>query len=228
MSVPGAVSADEELIHVREVLADVAVRVGADRIELFTGGAGIHGEYRVSFEAVSVPAQPDAIDMVDAVDVVERVRDLIHEFGFYAVEQAAADAADGADEEDEDRGGDDQPDDRVSQREAEQASDSTGNDGEGGEAVGAGVDAVRDQRGGPDALSDADPVHGDDLVTEEPDDPGSDHPADVGERLRVEEAVDGLPGGNDSATTNTMNRPRGLRHGRDRRCIGGMRYGVRG
>lgn len=118
MSVPGAVSADEELIHVREVLADVAVRVGADRIELFTGGAGIHGEYRVSFEAVSVPAQPDAIDMVDAVDVVERVRDLIHEFGFYAVEQAAADAADGADEEDEDRGGDDQPDDRVSQREA--------------------------------------------------------------------------------------------------------------
>lgn len=149
MSVPGAVGADEELIHVREVLADVAVRVGADRIELFTGGAGIHGEYRVSFEAVSIPAQPDAIDMVDAVDVVERVRHLIHEFGFYAVEQAAADATDGADEEDEYRGGDDQPDDRVSQREAEQDSDSTSNDGEGGEAVGAGVDAVRDQRGDP-------------------------------------------------------------------------------
>lgn len=130
MGAPGAVSADEELIHVREMRADVAVRVGADRIELFTGGAGIHGEYRVSFEAVPVPAQPYPVYPVNAVDVVERVRDLIHEFGFYAVEQTAADAANRADEENEDRGGDDQPYDRVSEGDAEQHTDPTGNDGQ--------------------------------------------------------------------------------------------------
>tara|TARA_B100000378_G_C18043664_1_gene411360 strand:- start:83 stop:376 length:294 start_codon:yes stop_codon:yes gene_type:complete len=86
MGVPGAVSADEELIHVREMDTDFVVRVGADRIELFTGGAGIHGEYRVSLETMPVPAQPDAVYPVDAIDVVKRMRDPIDQLGLNAVE----------------------------------------------------------------------------------------------------------------------------------------------
>lgn len=120
MGVPDAVSADEKLIHVREMRAYVAVRVGADRIELFTGGAGIHGEYRVSLETMPVPAPPDAVYPVNAINVVKRVRDPIDQLGLHAVEQTAADAANRADEKDEDRGGDDQPDDRIRQRKAQQ------------------------------------------------------------------------------------------------------------
>lgn len=81
MGVPDAVSADEKLVHVREMRADVAVRVGADRIELFTGGVGIHREYHVSLETMPVPAQPDPVYPVDAIDVVKRVRDPIDQLG---------------------------------------------------------------------------------------------------------------------------------------------------
>lgn len=56
-------------------------------------------------QPVPVPAKADAdaVDMLDPLDVGQCARDLVDEFGFYAVEETPAHAADSADQEDEDR-----------------------------------------------------------------------------------------------------------------------------
>jgi len=59
------------------------------------------------------------------------------------------------------------------------------------------VDAVRLQRGRPDAAPDADAVPGHHLVADRADDGGHHHDAEVGDPLGVEEAVDRLVPGED-------------------------------
>ena len=55
-------------------------------------------------------------------------------------------------------------------------------DGQAGEAVGAGVQPVGDQGGGADPPADADAVAGDDLVASESDDRGGGDGPEVGDR----------------------------------------------
>ena len=64
---------------------------------------------------------------------------------------------------------DQQADDRVGQRETGQHADRAEHHGQRGEPVGAGVQAVGDQRRGADPAADPDPVDGDQLVAGEPD-----------------------------------------------------------
>ena len=70
-------------------------------------------------------------------------------------------------------------------------------DGQRGEAVGAGVQAVGDERGGADASADADAVERDELVAGEPDQACGDEDADVGDGLGVEQAADRLVSGDE-------------------------------
>ena len=64
----------------------------------------------------------------------------------------------GAAQHEQDRDGDEDPDDRVGEREPQQHPDGAGHDGQGGEAVGAGVQAVGDQGRGADLASEANAV----------------------------------------------------------------------
>ena len=97
-----------------------------------------------------------------------------------------------ADQQHHDRGTDQEADDRIGEGEAEPDPDHAGDHGQGGEPVGAGMDAVGDQGRGADPAAHSDPVDRDGLVAGEPDQPGGQHPAQVGDRLRLDEPADRL------------------------------------
>jgi hypothetical protein len=60
---------------------------------------------------------------------------------------------------------------------------------QGGEAVGAGVVAIRDEGGAADALADADAVLGDCFVSDEAEEARESHEAQVVNRMRIEQAL---------------------------------------
>ena len=88
-------------------------------------------------------------------------------------------------------------DEGVGEREPGEYAEGAEDDGQRGEAVGAGVQAVGDERRGADASSDADAVERDELVAGEPDQSCGDEDADVGDGFGVEEAADRLVSGDD-------------------------------
>ena len=69
--------------------------------------------------------------------------------------------------------------------------------GQRGEAVGAGVQPVGDQRGRADPAADADAVERDEFVADEADEAGGGDPADVLDRRRVDQPADRLVAGDD-------------------------------
>ena len=87
-------------------------------------------------------------------------------------------------EDEEDGDGDEQADERVCEGPAGEHAEGAGDDGEGGEPVGAGVEAVGDEGGRPDLVAYPDAVHGDELVAEKADDAGGEDPADVADLPR--------------------------------------------
>lgn len=100
-----------------------------------------------------------------------------------------------APQHDQDRDRDQQPDDRVGQREPEQHADRAKDDRQRGEAVQPGVDPVGDECGRADLLADPDAADRDHFVAEEADDAGSDQQPRVVDGARVDEPIDGLPTG---------------------------------
>ena len=76
----------------------------------------------------------------------------------------------------------------------------SGDDGERGEAVGAGVVAVGDERGGSDARAFADAVERDELVAEEADDASGGDPSRDSRWLRGDETADRFDGRRRSRT----------------------------
>ena len=111
--------------------------------------------------------------------VAQHLVDAVDEVGVHRVHQAPVDVAGGVLEHHEDRDRDDQTDDRVGGVPSE--SDSAGADehGERGEAVGTGMQPVRDQRCRADVAPHPDPVARDQLV------PGEAHQAGDGDRPQV-------------------------------------------
>ncbi len=89
----------------------------------------------------------------------------------------------------------DQPDQRVCQGEAQCDPGRADNHGEGGEAVGACVDAVGDQGCGSDGASYSDAVDRDELVPDEPDEAGNRDPTEMLDRGGVHQPADPLPAG---------------------------------
>jgi len=96
-------------------------------------------------------------------------------------------------EHEQDRNGKGQADERVGDRVAGQHAKRAEQHGQRGEPVRAGVVAVRDQRRRPDLLADADAEDRHSLVPEKPDDGSRDDPANVLNRLRVQQAIERLP-----------------------------------
>ena len=125
--------------------------------------------------------------------------DLVDNARLDAVEHAGENGPGRLPDDAEDGDGDKQPDDRVGKRKAQPHAERTGDDGEAGKAVGAGVIAVRDQRGAVDLAADADAKHRDRLVAEKADDAGGGEPAEMRRRLRMDQAVDRLVARDDRA-----------------------------
>ena len=83
--------------------------------------------------------------------------------------------------------------------------DRADDDGEAGEAIGAGMIAVRDQGRAVDLAADADAKHRDCFVAEKADDAGGGEPAKMRHRLRMDQPVDRLVARHDRAEQDDEN-----------------------
>lgn len=102
----------------------------------------------------------------------------------------------------EDHHCDDEPDDRVGQREAQPDTRGAEHHGKAGQPVDAGMVTVGDERRALDLAADADAEHGDDLVADETEHPGRCHDAEHVDLLRVDQPVDRLVAGDQRAEQN--------------------------
>ena len=99
--------------------------------------------------------------------------------------------------------------------------------GQAGQPVGAGVVAVRDQRRAVDLPADPDAEHGDRLVAEEADDAGGGDPAELRDRLRMDQPVDRLVAGDERAEQDDQHDQRRRRGPRPARAVGEGPVGLR-
>jgi hypothetical protein len=129
-----------------------------------------HGGFHA--EPVPEPAHPDGLDLLDTGDGSDAMFGAVDQGWVDAIQQAPADVAGRAPQQDEYHGADQHADDRIGQRETGPRPDHAEHHCQRGEPVGAGMHAVGDQRRRVDLATDPDPVDGDQLVADEPDQPG--------------------------------------------------------
>ena len=101
--------------------------------------------------------------------------------------------------------GDHEPDERVGDLEAERHEQSSGDDSEADQSVGPGVVAVGDERRTVEAAAGAEADDRGQFVAEEADGAGDPEREQVLEVLRVQQAVDGLDGGDERAEEDRAN-----------------------
>ena len=104
-------------------------------------------EFGVGMQAVADPAHPHAVHRPHSRWPASAASAVSTSVGIDAVDQATEYVAHGRPQHGEDGHGDDQPDDRVGEREAQCHTAGADQHGQRGEPVGAGVQAVGDQRG---------------------------------------------------------------------------------
>jgi alpha-ribazole phosphatase/probable phosphoglycerate mutase len=168
-----------------------------DPVRLGQAEPGVHREAGLGPDAVPDPAQPQVLDVMHTRYRAQARLRRVDQVRVDGVHDPPVDVAGGAAQHDQDRHRDEQPDDRVGQRETGQHADRPRHDGQRGEPVRTGVQAVRDQRGRPDPAADPDPVARDELVAGEADQAGDDDDADVRDGLLVDQPAYGLVAGDD-------------------------------
>ena len=176
---------DSDRADVRQRRSGRVVDAAGQLLQLDHGCAPLCGHSDFGLQAVPGPAQSGR-GIVDSV-VSQRCCERVSEGWIDAVHQPAANVFYGSPEENGDRGGDEQPDDRVSEGQPEPDAEHAGDDGQGSEPVGAGVDAVRDQRGRADLPPDMDSVNRYELVPGKADKPCGQDPAQILYWLGLEE-----------------------------------------
>ena len=150
-------------------------------------------------QPVSEPADTDVVDPADARDVPRGVTDLAHEVRVGAVEHPGEDRLSRLPDDPENRDRDQQPDEWIGKRETEPHTDRPEHHREARQSVDAGVIAVGDERGAVDLAPDPDAEDGDRLVAGEAGDARRRHPAEMRDRLRMDQPVDRLPAGDEGA-----------------------------
>ena len=152
---------------IRSCSASWAMRWACARLSV-----GIDVEFGVGVQVMPDPAHPYAAHRADTGTGGERRFGGVDELRLHAVQQATEHIADRGAEHGQDRHRDDQPDDRVGEREPQ--CDATGGEqhGQRGETVCAGMQSVGDEGGGPDLASDPDAVQRDQFVADEADQSG--------------------------------------------------------
>jgi hypothetical protein len=178
---------------VQEVVAGLL----GDVVGLADRHVAVHGDVQLGVQLVPDPADPDAVAGEHRGDGPRRARDLLGQRRVDGVHQPPVDVTDRAAQHRQDRDRDQQADHRVGLRPAEGHPAGPDHDGQAGEPVGAGVPAVGGQGGRADPGAHPDAVARGQLVADEADDPGGGHPRQVVHPLRVDEPLDGLPGGHD-------------------------------
>lgn len=164
-------------------------------IALVGGADGVDGENTMIAVAESEPADPGEGHRMDTRGVARLVGDIVDDGRVDGVHEAVADLADRAAQHGEDGDRDEEADDRVCSIDSCPDRDGAEREGEGREAVGAGVVAVRDECRRADGVPLSDAVQGDKLIADEPCEPGGEQHPDVVDRAGVDQSVGGLPSG---------------------------------
>jgi hypothetical protein len=141
-------------------------------------------------ECVADPAQPHLADVQHAGSGAQDRLDLLGHGRVDAVHEPAADLADGLPPDRQDRHRDEQADDRVGPGPADRHPARSDEHGQRGIPIGAGVQAVGDQRRGANPAPGPDPVAGHYLVAGEPERSRHRDRAQVGHRVRVQQPAD--------------------------------------
>ena len=183
-------STSETRNPVQEVVIDALCDVVGGRY----GEVTIHGDPHVSLQTVAEPANSHFAYIHHAVDVRGDVFGASHEIWIDRVQEALSDAPSRLEEHPKDDNADYKSDDRVSRSPADGNSGGADENRERGQAVGAGMKTVGDERGGPDTATHPKPVAGDDLVAYQPDACRGHHEGEVVDVVRVKEPLDRLPG----------------------------------
>src|SRR3954447_16614425 len=168
-------------------------------IRVSDGRGAIHLDTDIGEQAVPEPARLGSENLGYALNTRSAMTDFVHKRGVDAVQHSGQYRLRGLPDNPEDRNRNQKANDRVGKRVAKPDAGGSEDDGEAGQAVGAGVIAVRDQRGALDLAADADAKHRDRLVAEETDEPGDRHPEQLRDGLWMDEAVDRLVPGNQGA-----------------------------
>jgi hypothetical protein len=119
-----------------------------------TGGHAevvVHDDVGFPVETVTDPSQSDCAHRFNARDVAQHVLGAVDQLGVDGIHEAVKHLAGGASQHGEDRECDQQADNRIGPVEPGGDPGGAEDDGEGREAVGAGVKSVRHQRGRSDA-----------------------------------------------------------------------------
>src|SRR5438309_361751 len=110
----------------------------------------IHGDPDVSLETVPDPPDAQLANVHDAVDATDNAFCGVHELRVDGVHETLSDTASRLKEHPNDRSADHKPDDRISPLPTDGDSHGTDENGQRGQAVGAGMKTVCDERSGPD------------------------------------------------------------------------------
>jgi hypothetical protein len=166
--------------------------LGRDRdvVGLDDRAVWIDTDLALGVERMADPAQPHLADGQNAGSGAQDGLDLLGQGRVHAVHEPAADLAGRLPSHRQDRDRDEQARHRIGPGPADCHPARSGEHGQRGVPVGAGVQAVGDQRGGADPASGPDAVVGHHLVTGEPE-RGRDRDRDqVGHRVRVQQPAD--------------------------------------
>lgn len=156
-------------------------------VSLTKADAGVDVELGIGVEAMSDPPHLHAAHCQDARLRGQRSFRGVNKCRVDTVKKPPEHVAHGGAQHCEDGKGDEYSDDGIGQRKAQCDTASAEKYCQGGESVGAGVEAVGNQGGRADTAADTDAVDSDQFVADEPDETGGSDPADVLDGDRVEE-----------------------------------------
>jgi len=166
--------------------------LGSDRdvVRLDDRAARIDTDLALGPEHAADPAQPHLPDVQHAGSGAQDRLDLLGQGRVHAVHEPAADLAGRLPSHRQDRHRDEQAHDRVGPGPADRHPARSDEHGQRGIPVGAGVQAVGDQRGGADPAAGPDAVAGHHLVAGEPERSRDRDRDQVGHRVRVQQPAD--------------------------------------
>src|SRR2546427_1856173 len=142
--------------EVRQMMKKVMPHFARDLMAARDRQITSHRETDIGLKAVPDPPRPHVGDVFDAGHVPRGVVDLVERFGFHTVEHARYDGARRLPHEHVDRGGDQQANDGIGERESRPHTKGAKEDREACPAVDAGMVAVRDQRRAADLATNTD------------------------------------------------------------------------
>ena len=188
---------DHGAAELRDLAGQPVLGVVGQPVGVGDADAAVDVEVGLGVQQVAAPAHPHPAHRGHPGGDEQRELRPVEQLRLDGVHQPAVDVPDGGAQHGQDGDGDEQSHDGVGEGEPGGDAARAGEHGQGREAVGAGVQAVGDQRRRPDAAPHPDAVDRDQLVAEEADQSGRGDPAQVVDRRRLAPPAARLDGGED-------------------------------